>query len=148
MRRDSFSELYSAKTNEELLALAAEQELLEPIAKIQLRDELARRNLHAPSGKHSPSESDLNAIDPKQNPAFNTPAKIASVIYLFCLAGLVVAGLSGLWREDKRLIVYVAGSTIIVFGPVFGAIIWATRRHLQKRNSEPRNPSPIHRSWR
>ena len=78
--------IYSSKTDDELLALAVERHSLEPAAQSALWAELKRRKLTDPSLRHRSMTDELPF--PKQNPAFNTPAKIAALWMFLSLVGL------------------------------------------------------------
>ena len=77
------------------------------------------------------------------NPPFTTIAKVGLgllALFVFGTAGSILGMLirnDRAWRQEVVSIVVV---TLLIFGPIFGAIIWATRRNLQKlrRTSQAR----------
>jgi hypothetical protein len=122
-----FKSIYLSKTDDELIALAVNRHSLEPEAQSALWDELRRRNLTYPHLRARPAEIPL----PGQNPAFNTPAKLAAL--MMCL-GLVGLGLT--YRiavaQVHQLGIFVA-ACVLGWGPIFFFIAWATRRALRNR---------------
>src|SRR5437660_3613803 len=110
---DSLAHLSSSKTDEELLTLSADAGSLIPEARDLLASELARRHLtgkhwtrdfglQSSSGKQSPSHIDANRINLEENPAFNTPAKVAYILVFVFTWGTAVAVLALMIRYDNR----------------------------------------------
>ena len=67
------------------------------------------------------------------NPAFNTPARIGAAVfiaYFFGIAAVLFATLQfdNAWREHLASIVL---GMLLIFGPIFAVIAWATRRSLR-----------------
>jgi hypothetical protein len=122
-----FESIYLSKTDDELLALAVNRHSLEPEAQSALWDELRRRKLTDPHLRARPDEIPLRG----QNPAFNTPARIAALV--MCL-GLVGLGLTYILAvaQVHQLGIFVA-ACVLVWGPIFLFIAWATRRTLRNR---------------
>jgi hypothetical protein len=127
--------IYSSKTDDELLVLAVERHSLEPEAQSALWAELKRRRLTDPALRHGSMPDEVPFL--KQNPAFNTPAKIAAVLLLLWIVGLgltyVIAS-----SQDHMLGTLVVGY-VLIFGPIFGAIAWATRRALRSSTHLSKN---------
>lgn len=129
--KPDFKELYSSKTDDEILAQAVDLHSLEPEAQIVLRTELRRRNL---TDQHlwprtEPDEVPFLA----QNPAFNSPAKVAGVLILLGMVGL---GLSFvIAAAQAQMLITMVLLYVLVWGPIFLAIAWATRRALRNRRS-------------
>ena len=65
MLPQSFQELYSAKTDDELLALAADSSSLREDAKSVLAQELQRRNLQQPPSHHKVDSRQPNSTSPR-----------------------------------------------------------------------------------
>jgi hypothetical protein len=80
-----------------------------------------------------PDPDDINL---RENPAFNTPAKIAYIVFFFCICGFGIAIVTMLIRDDHKGwlagLATILGGTLLIFGPIIAAIIWATHRHLKK----------------
>jgi hypothetical protein len=73
----------------------------------------------------------------KQNPAFNTPAKIAALWMFLSLVGL---GLSfAIAAAKAHMLGTLVLGYVLIWGPIFAAIAWATHRAL--RNRTPRSPT-------
>lgn len=70
------------------------------------------------------------------SPAFNTPAKIGFALIVLFFYGTAGTFIVGIVREDVRwkqeLLTLLLGF-LFIFGPIFAAIAWGTRRAL--RNS-------------
>lgn len=78
---------------------------------------------------------DPEAINVRENPAFNAPAKIAYFVFFIWMCAsivgivmLLVRGDEHPWRDIASLVI----GTILIFGPPFGAILWAARRHSRR----------------
>ena len=78
---------------------------------------------------------DPDAIDLKANPAFNVLAKIAYAVFFIGICAsaasmviLLVRGDEHPWKEIASITLV----TILIFGPMIGAIVWATRRHSRR----------------
>jgi hypothetical protein len=75
------------------------------------------------------------SINVHENPAFNLPAKIGYFVFFIgmCASGagiitLLVRGNEHPWKQ----IASIAIGTILIFGPMIGGIVWATRRHSRR----------------
>src|SRR6478672_2398902 len=69
------------------------------------------------------------------NPPFTTAAKVGFGLLALFVFGTAASFLGMLIRYDlawKQEGVSIVAVTLLIFGPVFGAIFWATRRNLQK----------------
>ena len=127
--KPDLKERYSSKTDDELLALAVDLHSLEPEAQTVLLAELRQREL---SDRHlwphtEPDEVPFLA----QNPAFNSPAKVAGAVILLGMVGL---GLSFvIAAAQAQMLTTMVLLYVLVWGPIFGAIAWATRRALRNR---------------
>jgi hypothetical protein len=122
--------IYSSKTDDELLALAVERHSLEPEAQAALWAELKRRKLTDPSLRHRSMPDEVPF--PKQNPAFNTPAKIAAVSIFLWMVGL---GLTfAIAASQAHMLGTLVVAYILICGPIFAAIAWATHRALHNRS--------------
>jgi hypothetical protein len=80
---------------------------------------------------------DPDAIDVRENPAFNTSAKIAYFAFFIWMCASVAGMVMLLVSEDAhpwRTITSIVLGTILLFGPVIGAIVWATRKHFRSKN--------------
>ncbi|HEX4488307.1 MAG TPA: hypothetical protein VH088_18665 [Terriglobales bacterium] len=126
-------EVYRHKTDEELLALAADRDSLVPEAQTILTKELQRRNLVAPrQGRRVPSK---DTIDLEENPAFHAPAKIGTILALIFVFGtplgfvVLAVTLDPDWKRNLPISVL---SLLLVLAPSFGIIRWATRRKIRK----------------
>ena len=126
-----FKSTYLSKTNDELLTLASIRHSLEPEAQSALWDELRRRELTDPRLRLcTMDEIPFRA----QNPAFNTPAKIAALVMSVGLVGLALTYLIAAAQVHQLGIFVVA--CVLIWGPIFLFVAWATRRAL--RNRAPR----------
>lgn len=94
----------------------------------------SNRQKRETSTQYPPPNPD--AIDLHANPAFNTPAKIAYIVFFFCICGFGITIVRMLIRDDHRGwlpgLATVLGATLLIFGPIIAAIMWATHRHLKK----------------
>jgi hypothetical protein len=79
--RAALQEVYSAKTDDELLALAVERGSLEGEAQSVLWDELRRRKLTDRHLLHPRPSDELN----RRNLAFSLPAKIGGAVMLIAV---------------------------------------------------------------
>jgi hypothetical protein len=132
---DSLKTLYASKTDGELLDLASDRRDLEHEARLLLFDELHRRELKLPGVL--PRTTSSNEINPSsQNPAFNLPAKIAFAIFVVGWGSLAIEALIALVRSPTMP--YMVLSTLVICGPIFGGIVWATRRALREIGTERR----------
>jgi hypothetical protein len=132
MESESFKQLYSTKTDDELLALGAEQGSLTPEARSILTNELERRGL---SVRRHPTrvESDT-MIHLEENPAFNAPAKFGHILLAIFVFGNLAFYLSMMVSRDldwTQVLSRFALLMLLVWGPIFAAIAWATRRNLR-----------------
>ena len=69
------------------------------------------------------------------NPAFNAAAKAGLALIGLFVYGNIAFFLAILIREDKAWKQELAATVLLlllIFGPIFGVIIWATRRSLRK----------------
>jgi hypothetical protein len=125
---NSLKQLYSAKTDDDLLALAVDQDSLVPEAQAE---EFARRGLSVP---RSPTQVESEtALRLEENPAFNAPAKVGQVLLALFVFGFLAFLLEVIvWRNPdwKRDLTALAAVMLLLFGPIFAAIAWATRRNL------------------
>jgi len=100
-------------------------------------DVKSERRKQGLSAEHPTADPD--AVDVRANAAFNTPAKIAYFALFIFICGSAIALLTMLIRADNSRwttdIASILIGTVLVFGPVFGAIMWATRRHFKNRHS-------------
>jgi hypothetical protein len=83
------------------------------------------------------SNRDADAINVRENPAFNTSAKIAYFVFFIWMCASVAGMVLLLVREDAhpwRTIISMTLGTILVFGPIIGVIVWATRKHFRSKN--------------
>ena len=124
-----FTSIYLSKTNDELLALAVDLRSLEPDAQSALWDELRRRKLTDPRLRPRSGPDEIPFI--AQNPAFNTPAKIAAIVTCLGLLGLGLTFIIAAAQVHQLGIVAVA--YVLIWGPIFLVIGWATRRALHNR---------------
>ena len=126
--------IYSSKTDDELLALAVERHSLEPEAQSALWAELKRRKLTDPSLRHHAMPEELPF--PKQNPAFNTPAKIGALAIFLWTVGM---GLTyAIAASHAHMLGTLVVGYVLICGPIFAGIAWGTHRAL--RNRSPRSP--------
>jgi hypothetical protein len=68
------------------------------------------------------------------NPAFNTPAKIGLGVFAAWVLGILIVVVAELrldnsWAQHLASVVL---GLLFVFGPIFGAIAWATNRALRR----------------
>ncbi len=151
MEPNSLEAFYSSKSDDELLSLATDSGSLTDEAREVLARELAKRHLRATyitlspapnaAGKHAFPHIRSDAINRDENPAFNLPAKIAWLVLFVFTWGTAIGVLAPIVRYDnewKREIASIAVGIVLVFGPIFAAIAWATRRHF--RNKTIRKP--------
>jgi len=125
--------VYASKTDDELLTLAVERRSLESEAQSALWAELHRRKLTS-SGLRPRATPD----DPpftKQNPAFNTPAKIGAAWFLLALIGFGLVFATVAYKA--HLLGTAVLTYVLVWGPIFAMIAWATHRTI--RNGKPRS---------
>ena len=134
-----FKSIYLSKTSDELLVLAASRHSLEPEAQSALWDELRRRKLTDPRLRLRLTPDETPPVG--QNPAFNTPAKIAALVMCGGLVGLALTYIIAV-AQGHRLGIFVVGCAL-VWGPIFLFIAWATRRALRNRGrSDFRDQKP------
>lgn len=130
MDASGLEHVYSSKTDDELLALAVERNSLEPQARSVLWAELRRRKLTDPRFLHRRAIDEVPPLT--QNPAFNFPARTAAGLMVLACAGflftIVIAA------AQVHLLFKVILAFVLVWGPIFVVLAWATRRAL-------RNPS-------
>jgi hypothetical protein len=126
--------VYSAKTNDELIALAAQRRSLEPDAQTVLWTELRRRKL-TDSHLLRPSAAYKT---PSQNLSFNLPAKAGAVVILLVLGAF---GLTlGIAAAREHQFFNLALIFVLFWGPILAAIAWGTQRALRNRpHSSSRN---------
>jgi hypothetical protein len=115
------------QTNDERLTLTSIRHSLEPEA-LALWDELRRRKLTDPRRR-------LCRMDEvpfrAQNAACNTPANIAARVMRVGLVGLALTYLIAAAKVHQLGIFVVA--CVLIWGPIFLFIAWATRRALRQR---------------
>jgi hypothetical protein len=128
--RPNFAENYASKTDGELLALAGESTSLDLDARLALWQELDRRKI-SPS-RFRPSGAVSNEEIPGANPAFNIPAMIAASALALALVGLLLRVAFEFAHEGHLFVVVLVG--LLLWGPIFGAIAWATRRALRNNS--------------
>lgn len=128
--RLNFLENYASKTDGELLALAGESMSLDPDARLVLWQELDRRRLSP--ARFRPSEASGQEEIPGANPAFNIPAVIAASALALGLIGLLLRAVFAFAQEGHLFEVVVGG--LLLWGPIFGAIAWATKRALRNNS--------------
>lgn len=121
--------VYSSKTDDELLALAADHASLEPEARPVLWAELGRRKLTDPHLWRGAVLDEVPFL--AQNPAFNIPAKIATALLLVFVVSFGLFLMIAV--EESHQVFTFALVFILVWGPIFAAIAWATRRALRNR---------------
>ena len=129
-----FASVFACKTDDELLVLAVNRRSLEPDAQSALWDELRRRNLTDPRLRPHPKPDEIPF--PANNPAFNTPAKIGFALIVLFFYGTAATFFIGLIRKDvhwKQELLTLLLGFLFIFGPIFAAVAWGTRRAL--RNS-------------
>ena len=86
-------------------------------------------------------QRDPDAIDVRENPAFNIPSKIAYFLLFLSVCGaarivmLLVSSYDHPWRAIASIIIV----TLLMFGPVIGTIVRATRRHFRDKKHQPVN---------
>ena len=74
---------------------------------------------------------------------FNTRAKIGLAIFAIWVIGLLVAFFGIMvrnnptWKRDISSLILI---TLVVFGPIFAAIVWATNRALRNAHRSAKNP--------
>jgi hypothetical protein len=130
----SLEQTYSSKTDDELLALAVERTSLEPEAQSILSAELRRRKLTDPRFLHHRATDEAALA---QNPAFNFPAKAAAgLMFLGCVGVLLtlIIAAAQVHLLFKFILVFV-----LVWGPIFAVLAWATRRALRNPPSRIKN---------
>ena len=133
MDANSLERVYSLKTDDELVALAGERNSLEPEARSVLWTELRRRKLTGPSVLHRRATDEVAPL--AQNPAFNFPAKAAAGSMVLACAGFLLTLIIA--AAHVHLLFKVILAFVLVWGPIFAILAWATRRAL--RNPSLRN---------
>ena len=128
--RPNFAENYASKTDGELLALAGESTTLDPDARSALWAELDRRKLSPP--RFRPLEISNAEEIPGANPAFNIPAMIAASALALGLIVLLLRAVFEFAHEGHPF--EVVAVWLLLWGPIFGAIAWATRRALKDKS--------------
>jgi hypothetical protein len=126
----AFANVYSSKTDDELLVLAGERKSLTPEAQSALWAELGRRRLTDPHLLHRNTRDEVSPSG--ENPAFNFPAKVAAVTMGLAVVAMLLT-LARVAAHDHVLpkaILVVA----LVWGPIFAALAWGTRRALRNRS--------------
>src|SRR5262249_23909296 len=98
---------------------------LEPEAQSALWAELHRRKLTDPGLR--PRTTPDGPPFTKQNPAFNTPAKIGAAWLLLGIIGF------GFIFVEAHLLCSAVLMSYLVWGPIFAMIAWATHRALRNR---------------
>jgi len=124
--RSDLIEAYSSKTDDELLALAAERKSLLPEAQDALWAELRRRRLTDLSLRPHHTSEEIPFL--AQNPAFNLPAKIAACLTLLAIVAAILSFVVYVHVREIFVLILVY---VLIWGSVFGAIAWATRRALR-----------------
>ena len=99
MKLDSLARLYSSKSDDELLALAAEPESLVEEARRSLEFELRQRNLEKPS----PSSVGSTVARPEPPSGITRPLRFASGIAVFLVSVFFGAVSHGAFLYDHRL---------------------------------------------
>jgi hypothetical protein len=132
--------VYSAKTDDELFALAADRRSLEPDAQSVLWTELRRRKLSDSHPLHPRATDEI----PKTNLAFNLPAKVGAAVMLL---GLGAFGLTlGIAAAREHRFFNLVLVLVLFWGPIFATIVWATQHALRNRpHSSRRNHRDQHR---
>ena len=110
-----FKSIFLSKTSDELLALAVSRHSLEPEAQSALWDELRRRKLTDPHLRLRASPDETPPVG--QNPAFNTPAKIAALAMCVGLVGLGLTYIIAV-AQGHQLGIFVVACAL-VWGPIF-----------------------------
>jgi hypothetical protein len=126
----AFAGVYSSKTDDELLGLAAEYKSLTPEAQSALWAELRRRKLTDPHFLHCGTPE---GVPPSgENAAFNFPAKVGAVTMFVAVIALLLtlARVAAYDHVLPKAILVVA----LVWAPIFAALVWATRRALRSRS--------------
>ena len=139
MESGSLKQLYSTKSDDELLALGSEQESLTPDARSLLALELSRRGLW--NRHHTTRVESDTALDLGENPAFNAAAKVGYILLAIFVFGSLALLLSMIISQDlnwKRELSMIALVMLLLWGPIFAAIVWATRWNLRNARSGPR----------
>ena len=78
----------------------------------------------------------------EENPAFNAPAKVGQILLALFVFGTVASFLVAIVVRDldwKKELSTIAVVTLLFWGPIFAAIVWATRRNLRKARLLPKN---------
>ena len=127
MDTNSLERVYSLKTDDELVALAGERNSLEPEARSVLWTELRRRKLTDPSVLHRRATDEVAPLT--QNPAFNFPAKAAAGLMGLGVAGVLLTLIIA--AAQVHLLFKFILAFVLVWGPIFAVLAWATRRALR-----------------
>ena len=127
MDAHSLGHVYSSKTDDELLALVVERTSLEPEAQSILSSGLRRRKLTDPRVLHHRATEQV--APSAQNPAFNFPARVAGSVMLLGCAGFLLTFIIAV-AQVHQLFKFIL-ALVLVWGPIFTVIAWATRRSLR-----------------
>jgi len=75
------------------------------------------------------------------NPSFNTPAKVGFALIVLLFYAIPGTFIFRIIREDvqwkQELLTWLVGF-LFIFGPIFAAIVWATRRALRNSHASKR----------
>ena len=87
------------------------------------------------SHHHATLPKNEQMVDVKENPAFNTPASIGFFLYAIGMVALV-AGFATIFIHKatwERDVFWLIATPVLIFGPIFAAIIWSTRRYFRNK---------------
>jgi tryptophan-rich sensory protein len=84
---------------------------------------------------HLPSQRKEEMVNTAENPAFNAPAKVAGIAYLICICGFGIAVTTiFIHKESWKLdVISFLAVLVLIFGPIFAAIVWGTHRHFRRK---------------
>jgi hypothetical protein len=115
------------------------------IASFQKHERSYRKNLAAEVWLFGRLQFRVKITDPtlnlEPNPAFNAAAKVGQVLVALFVFGLMAFFLVEMVSRDldgKRELSTLALVMLLLFGPIFAAIVWATRRNLRKAQRFPK----------
>jgi len=78
----------------------------------------------------------------EENPAFDAPTKVGQILLALFVFGTVATFVAAIVLRDldwKKELSTIALAALLFWGPIFGAIAWATRRNLRKARLLPKN---------